>query len=51
MTKNRMLTPQIISNVIRALSARGNTNLLILILQKRLTRGRPIIDNMPETSM
>jgi hypothetical protein len=50
-TKNMIMTPHIISRVRRAARALGNFNLLIFILQKRSTSGRPIIERTPETRM
>jgi len=50
-TKNIMINPQIIRRVIRALSDRGKDHFFILILQKRSTSGRPIIEKTPDTKM
>jgi hypothetical protein len=51
MIKNSIIAPHIAIIVKSALSDRGNDHFLILILQKRSTRGRPIIEKTPDTKM
>jgi hypothetical protein len=49
--KNNKITPHRIIRVNKALSGKGNVHFFILILEKRSTRGLPIIERIPATSM